>query len=97
MTLPVTLQTGDPVTHETAPVLHGIPETGQGAPFVQLMQLPLEHTRFVPHEEPLASALPVSTHVGVPPAHESEPAWQGLDGVQALPASHAMQEPSLQT
>ena len=97
MRLPVTLHTGVPVTHEVIPALHGIPETGHDAPLVQLMQLPLEQTRFVPHEEPFARALPVSTQVGVPPAHEREPAWQGLEGVQGLPASHAMQEPSLQT
>ena len=97
VTLPVTLHTGDPVTHEIAPDLQGIPETGHDAPLVQLMQLPLEQTRFVPHPAPLASALPVSTQVGVPPAHEREPAWQGLEGVQGLPASHAMQVPSLQT
>jgi hypothetical protein len=96
-TLPLTLQTGAPVTHDTAPALHGIPEIGHEAPLVQLMQLPLEQTRFMPHPAPLASALPVSTQVGVPPAHERAPAWQGLEGVQGLPASHAMQEPSLQT
>jgi len=39
----------------------------------------------------------VSVHTTVPVSHASVPLWQGLVGVQAEPATHGMQVPSMHT
>jgi hypothetical protein len=61
------------VPHDIVPFLHGFPDGVHASPALQLMQLPFEHTRFVPHPVPFESALPLSMHVGVPPAHDNVP------------------------
>ena len=50
-----------------------------------------------PQEAPSASAVPRSTHVGVPVLQDNRPLWQGLDGLQAPPSLHAAHVPALQT
>jgi hypothetical protein len=61
-TLPVSAQTGTPVTHEFAPVLHLL-VGWQVEPDVHGPQVPLLHTMFVPHDVPLARFWPVSVQV----------------------------------
>jgi hypothetical protein len=58
-TFPVSVQTDAPVTHEVAPVRHGLAGV-QEAPEVQAAQAPLLHTMFVPQTVPLTRLFPVS-------------------------------------
>jgi hypothetical protein len=60
-TVPVSAQTGVPVTHEIAPVRQAFAGV-QAAPAVQAVHVPPLHTMFVPQEVPLARLLPVSEH-----------------------------------
>jgi hypothetical protein len=50
---PFSAHTGAPVAHDVAPVLHGL-VGWQAWPAVQETQLPVLHTRFVPHVVPSA-------------------------------------------
>jgi hypothetical protein len=94
-TLPVSAQTGTPVTHEFAPVLHRF-EGWQAAPAVQALQVPLLQTLFVPHMVPLARFLPVSAQV-IAGVQACVPAWHAFAGVQESPAVHDTQLPELHT
>jgi hypothetical protein len=94
-TLPVSAQTGTPVTHEFAPVLHRF-VGWQLAPAVHAVQVPLLQTMFVPHDAPLAMFRPVSAQV-IDGEHAWVPAWHGLAGVHERPAVHDTQFPELQT
>jgi hypothetical protein len=69
----------------------------QTVPAVHETHEPVLHTRFCPHEVPSLSDVPVSVQVGVPDAHASVPLRHGFDGVQLVPALHAMQLPLEQT
>ena len=64
--LPVSLQTGEPVAHDTTPVLHAL-AGWQLAPAAHDTQVPALQTLSVPHEAPLVRTLPVSVQaiVGV--------------------------------
>ena len=57
--LPCSTQTGEPVAHDVAPVLHGL-VGWQLAPDAQLTHVPALQTLSVPHWAPLASDWPVS-------------------------------------
>lgn len=61
MLFPVTTQLETPLLHEVVPILHA--SLGwQAAPSTQAVQLPLLHTRSLPHDMPLPINVPVSTH-----------------------------------
>jgi hypothetical protein len=87
----VSTHTGLPVVHDTVPFLHGF-DGWQLAPMLQVLQTPPLHTLFVPHDVPL-SALPDSTHTGLPVVHEIIPVLQRFDGWQLAPALHPMHTP----
>lgn len=61
-TFPVSAQTEVPVTHDVAPVLHGL-AGWQLAPAVHDTQVPLPQTLLVPHVVPFARFWPVSVQV----------------------------------
>ena len=92
---PVSAQTATPVTHELVPVLHAF-AGWQATPAVQMPQVPLLHTMFVPHDAPLARFLPVSEQA-IAGMQVCVPAWQGFAGVHARPAVHDTQLPTLHT
>jgi hypothetical protein len=95
-TLPVSAQTEAPVTQEVVPVRQLL-VGWQDAPEVHDTHIPALQTLLVPHSVPLARFFPVSEQVMVG-AQTVMPAWQGLPlGVQAMPAVHETQLPSLQT
>jgi hypothetical protein len=94
-TFPVSAQTGTPVTHEFAPVLH-LFDGWQLAPAVHGPQTPLLQTLFGPHTAPLVRFLLVSAHVIVG-EQVCVPAWHGFAGVQDSPAVHDRQLPELHT
>jgi hypothetical protein len=94
-TLPVSAQTGTPVTHEFAPVLHLV-EGWQLAPGVHPPQTPLLQTMFVPHTAPLTRVRFVSAQVIVG-EQVCVPAWHGFAGMQDSPAVHDTQLPELHT
>jgi hypothetical protein len=97
-TVPVIMHTELPLLHTVLPVWHMLPFGVQALPAVQGLQLPPLHTRFVPQLVPFARLLPVSVQLGVPDEQLSEPVWQGaVDGVQLVPAEHAMHWPALHT
>ncbi len=90
-----TAQTGVPVPHEVRPSLH-VTSGVQARPAAQPTHNPALHTRSAPQEVPLATGIPVSLQIGIPPSHVRVPVWHGFAGVHALPAAHATQDPSLQ-
>ena len=93
--LPDSMQTGEPVAHDVAPVLQGL-VGWQLAPAEQLTHVPALQTRSVPHWAPLGSELPVSVQPIVG-AQTVTPAWHGLVGWQSVPTEHAAQAPLAQT
>jgi hypothetical protein len=98
VTLPVSPQTGAPVSHAIAPVRHGLPLTVQLAPVWQEMQLPLAlQTLFVPQLVPAATAVPLSLHTGVPEEQTSAPWWQGFEGTHEAPSWQEVHCPLEQT
>jgi len=94
-TLPTSAQTETPVVHDVVPVRQGL-VGWQLAPDVHGTQLPALHTLFVPQTVPLDRLWVVSEQVIVG-TQVMVPAWQGLLGVQAIPAVHDTQAPLLQT
>lgn len=91
---PVSAQTGTPVTHDVAPVLHTF-EGWQTALMLQMPHTPLLHTMFVPQDVPFARFRPVSEQaIGL---QVCVPAWQGFAGVQAMPAVHDVHAPAAHT
>jgi hypothetical protein len=56
-----------------------------------------ETDRSVSQVAPSARSAPVSTQTGAPVAQAMAPAWQGLAGAHADPATHATQLPPLHT
>jgi hypothetical protein len=62
------------------------------------MQLPVLHTRLVPHAAPSASDVVVALHTGVPDEHAKVPVLHGLAvGVHELPAVQATHAPAEHT
>jgi hypothetical protein len=92
---PVSAQTGKPVTHEFAPVLH-LFAGWQLAPGVHMPHTPLLQTRLMPQEAPLTRFLLVSVQV-IDGEHDCVPAWHGFDGMQASPTVQDTQLPLLHT
>jgi hypothetical protein len=64
---------------------------------VQETHLPAEHTRLLPHGEPSATFVTVSTHVDWPVAQDVTPVWQTVAGVHPRLAVQSLQLPALQT
>jgi hypothetical protein len=94
-TFPVSAQTGTPVTHEFAPVLHGF-VGWQVEPGLHIPHVPLLQTMSMPHDAPLTRLRPVSEQVIVG-EHVCVPAWHRFVGVHDMPALHETQLPELQT
>ena len=67
------------------------------APWVQATHEPLSQTLLVPHAAPLARLVPWSAHVELPVEHDVSPLWQGLLGVQVVPAVQLAHDPPEQT
>jgi hypothetical protein len=94
--LPVSAQTGTPVTHEFVPVLH-LFAGWQLAPGTQSMHMPLVlQTLFVPQLVPPTRFLPVSEQV-IDGEQACVPAWHAFDGMQTWPTVQGTQLPLLQT
>jgi hypothetical protein len=73
-TFPDALQTGAPVVHAVAPVLHGMPLTAQLAPTVHAPQTPVAlHTMFVPQLVPAVAFMFRSMQTGAPVEQASIP------------------------
>jgi hypothetical protein len=95
--VPVCVQTGEPVVHETDPVRQGLPPGLHAAPVAQAVHVPALQTSLVPHGVPGAT-LPVAVHVDTPVEHEVVPvAHRFPPGAHDAPAVHAMQAPPLHT
>jgi hypothetical protein len=93
---PVSTHSRLPVVHEVIPAWHGL--AGVQARFaVQATHCPPLQTWSAPQAVPFASAVPVSTQVWLPVAHEVTPAWHGFAGVQAALAVQATHCPPLHT
>jgi hypothetical protein len=71
--LSVVVHTEAPVEHDVVPTLHFVPAGVHARSAAQSTQLPALQTLSVPHEVPAATAVPVSLHVGVPPAQDKVP------------------------
>ena len=66
--------TAAPLVQETVPVRQGLLVTGQVAPAVQLVQVPVAlQTALLPQDVPAVTSVPLSVQTGVPVAHESVP------------------------
>jgi hypothetical protein len=98
-------QTGRPVAHAVAYVLHGSGAAGAGAwpatpsqaaATTQGPQVPAWHTWFAPQPAPSASATAVSWQTGRPVTHDVAPAWHGFAGVQSALGAQAPQTPAWQ-
>lgn len=63
---------------------------------MQIPQVPLLQTMFVPQAVPLARFRAVSVQT-IDGEQVCVPAWQGFGGVQAIPAVHETQAPALHT
>jgi hypothetical protein len=94
--VPVSWQVEEPVVQVSVPVWQGLLVGVQGPPAVHGAQVPLLHTRLVPHGVPFAT-LPVSAQTEAPVTHEVAPVLHLFMGVQVAPAVHETQLPSLQT
>lgn len=77
-TLPVSVQTMEPVEHDVVPVLHMF-VGWQVVPLVQATQLPALQTLLVPHDVPFVT-LPLSVHTDVPLWQVVVPVLQGFVG-----------------
>lgn len=89
---PLTVQTGPPELHESAPVLQGSLGV-QVFPSVHATQFPVPvQTWFVPQLAPAAIGVAVSTHTG-PALHDCEPTSHGFVGVHFAPTVQSTHEP----
>jgi hypothetical protein len=92
---PASVHTGAPLVQSVTAVWHGFVDA-HAAPLVHAPHAPaLEHTMFVPHDVPAATAAP-ATHAGDPDEQSSAPAWHGVEGVHAMPVTHAPHVPTLE-
>jgi hypothetical protein len=72
-------QTGDPVAHETEPLMHGL-VGWQACPAAHAPQVPAgEQTRLIPQAVP-AGRLACATHTGTLVRQDIAPLWHGLAG-----------------
>ena len=94
-TFPVSAQTETPVTHDVAPVRHGL-VGWQLAAGVHGPQTPLLQTRLTPQVVPFTRFWPVSAQA-IAGEQAWVPAWHGLSGAHDTPAVHATQTPALHT
>src|SRR5206468_807124 len=77
-----------PVAHEVIPVWQGSGWVVQAALSRQPTHAPEKQTRFVPHEVPSASAVPVSLQNGWAPLQAIAPVWHlFVSGEQAPPGT----------
>ncbi len=90
--LPESVHTGAPVVQDVVPVWHTLVGV-HDAPEVHAPQDPLSQTSLVPHDEPLATCVPVSVHTATPVEHDVTPVSQGLGGVHASPEVHPLHAP----
>ena len=94
--VPLSLQSGVPVVHVSAPRWQGFVGT-QLAPSAQAPHCPARHTIPAPHEVPFGWS-PDSEQTEAPVAQEIVPARHGFPGgEQAPPAIQVTQAPALQT
>jgi hypothetical protein len=94
--VPLSLQTGVPVAHDSAPRWQGFVGT-QLAPSAQVLHRPARQTIPVPHEVPFGWS-PESAQTETPVKHESVPVRQAFPaGEQVPPAAQVTQAPLLQT
>lgn len=91
----VSEQAAVPVLHDRLPTWHGLAGV-HIVPAAQALQTPALHTIACPQLAP-SEALPDTTQIETPVAHDVTPALQGSVGWQALPAAQAPQTPPLQT
>jgi hypothetical protein len=95
---PDSRHTGSPVLQVVVPVRQGLPGTTQADPATHATQAAVAlQTKSFPHELPATRFVIVSTQAATPPVHVSPPLWQGLVGVQACPATHAVHTPDWHT
>jgi hypothetical protein len=95
--LPDSMQTGLPVLQAVVPLLHGLPGTGQSAPTMQDVHVPLpSHTMSVPHAVPAAMLVFASVHA-IDGVQTCVPLWHLLVGWQDAFAWQAAQDPPWQT
>jgi hypothetical protein len=69
---PLSVQTGAPLPHAIAPVLHGVAGS-HATPASQALHVPPPQTAFVPQLAPSATLAPVSTHTAAPEEQEVLP------------------------
>lgn len=93
--VPVSLHMGEPVEQSSAPVSHVLVGV-HAAPGVHVVQAPLSQT-WVPPQAVPSGTFPVSLQMEAPVEQSVAPVWQGLVGLQAVPAVHATQAPARQT
>jgi hypothetical protein len=94
---PVSIQPGTPPVQVVAPTWQGSAAGVQRVPAVQATQVPLLHTRLVPHVVPSAALVPESVQTATPVAHEIVATWQRLAAVHDAPATQATHVPALHT
>jgi hypothetical protein len=92
----VSLQVGVPVEQSSEPAWQGL-VGAQLAPAAQSRHAPALQTLPEPQAVPLGRSFPLSWQVGVPVEQSSEPPWQGLAGVQLVPARQSLHVPAWQT
>lgn len=95
-TLPVSVQTGAPVSQVIAAILQrGSVVDVQAVPAAHCTQPPVPlQTRPLPHDVPGVTR-PASVQTGVPVPQEVVPPWQTIPGSHASPAAHGTQPPVL--
>ena len=90
--LPLSTHVCAPDAHEFVPVLHTPGLVVHVPPAVQMPQVPLLHTWFVPHDVPFA-LFPISAQTGTPVTHEVVPTLHAFACVQAAPDVQAPHVP----
>ena len=92
---PVSTHTEAPVAQDVTPLWQALVVGVHTRPAVHWTQLPVLHTRFIPHDVPSATAVPELAHVAMPFGHaETVPLSQGAPGgVHAAPTVHGLQTP----
>jgi hypothetical protein len=87
--LSTSVQTGAPVVQAILPTRQGLPVGSHAMSAVQLSQLPLWQTMFMPHSVPLASVSVSSMHDLTPPSRQTNvPLWHTFPGTQSPPGTH---------